>query len=579
MSDREMNRELEKRRLAYAKQVSQLRKQYAAEVAKQRAADEAAAEAKRREITRKRLEHERRKNLRSAQNAIRQKQIKEARDAEFAEELRITQLERDAKNARFARARQMVVDELEEVAHLWLTTPQEVDNAFTWEAEQLLWARPNSVLGEENPSLDTEFWCYETHTWHMDKTYPTPRELLLQNMLADAYEEANVDEDFWTPERVAEREALERKAKLRAMVRDTGRRMLLKKQKEILQDQFSNEDKTQIPNPIPVPSLSMLTNTNAMEKEGASVLLKDPTKFFEFESDQMKEGGANDDDVTAAYQGPTLGAPVALKDFAAYGPHESRPYPQPVGKILKPDTRSEKQKLREERQKRMWAAAQEALSDEDKLNAQVEMAVEKTFGGSIDIDYSNPPDYDSDDEAWQKGLNAEVDADIINTPRDKRYTEENIAWVRQELEKNINEEKKLLRFELANAMHDSVSKKEGIKLERQLKLAGKESEGKEDVEEVEDKGDSELRSLGVDVDQLNSVLESLSEEQMFSFLSMEELESDDLSQDEISSALKAVPGLTDEQIETIVKLEASLASNERIHAKYGKVEKPDDPNL
>jgi hypothetical protein len=574
LSDREINRELEKRRQDYAKQVSQLRKQYAAEVAKQRATDEAAAEAKRREITRKRLEHERRKNLRSAQNAIRQKQIKEARDAEFAEELRITQLERDAKNARFARARQMVVDELEEVAHLWLTTPQEVENAFTWKSEQLLWARPNSVLGEENPSLDTEFWRYETHTWHMDKTYPTPRELLLQDMLADAYEEANVEEDFWTSERVAEREALERKAKLRAMVRDTGRRMLLNKQKEILQDQFSNEDKTQIPNPIPVPSLSMLTNTNAMEEEGASVLLKDPTKFFEFESDQTKEGSGNDDDDAASYQGPTLGAPVALKDFAAYGPHEPRPYPQPVGKKLKPDTRSEKQKLREERQKRMWAAAQEELSDEDKLNAQVEMAVEKTFGGSIDIDYSNPPDYDSDDEAWQKGLNSEVDADIISTPRDKRFTEEDIAWVMQELEKNINEEKKLLRFELANAMHDSVSKKEGEKLERELKLAGKESGGKEDVEVVQGKGDSELRSLGVNVDQLNSVLESLTEEQMFSFLSMEELESNDLSQDEISNALKTVPGLTDEQIEKIVQLEASLANNEKIRAKYGEVETP-----
>jgi hypothetical protein len=573
LSDREINRQLGKRRQAYAEQVSKLRKQYAAEVARQRATDDAAAEAKRREITRKRLEHERRKNLRSAQNAIRQKQIKEARDAEFAEELRITQLERDAKNARFARARQKVVDELEEVAHLWLTTPQEVENAFTWEAEQLLWARPNSVLGEENPSLDTEYWRYETHTWHMDKTYPTPRELLLQDMLEDAYEEANVDENFWTPERVAEREALERKAKLRAMVRDTGRRMLLKKQKEILQDQFSNEDKTQIPNPMPVPSLSMLTNTNAMEQEGAGVLLKDPTKFFEFESDQTKEGGGNDDDDTASYQGPTLGAPVALKDLAAYGPHEPRPYPQPVGKMLKPDTRSEKQKLREERQKRMWAAAQEEMSDEEKLNAQVEMAAEKTFGGST-IDYSDPPDYDSDDEEWQKGLNSEVDADMVNTPRDKRLTEEDIAWVRQELEKNVIVEKKLLRFELANAMHDSGAKKEGEKLERELKLAGKESEGTEDVEEEGDKGDSELRSLGVDVDQLNSVLESLSEEQMFSFLSMEDLESDDLSQDEISSALKTVPGLTDEQIEKIVQLEASLASNEKIRAKYGKDEQP-----
>jgi hypothetical protein len=387
-------------------------------------------------------------------------------------------------------------------------------------------------------------------------------------MLEDAYEDANVHKDFWTPERVAEREALERRAKLRAMVRDTGRQMLLKKQKEILQDKFSNEDKTQIPNPMPVPSLSFLTNKKAMEEEGASILLKDPTKFFEFESDHTKEGGDKDDDDTT-YQGPTLGAPVALKDFAAYAPYEPRPYPQPVGRMPKPDTRSEKQKLREERERRMWAAAQEALSDEDKLISEVEMAAEKKFGGS-EIDYSNPPDYDSDDEEWLKGLNPDVDADIINIPRDRRYTAEDLAWVRQELEKSIEAEKKLLRFELANTMHDRRSKKESEALERQLKLAGQESEGKEEVDEDGDKEESELRSLGVDVDQLNSVLDSLSEEQMFSFLTMEELETKDLSQDEISTALKAVPGLTDDQIQKIVQLEVSLASNERIRSKYGK---------
>jgi hypothetical protein len=235
----------------------------------------------------------------------------------------------------------------------------------------------------------------------------------------------------------------------------------------------------------------------------------------------------------------------------------------------KPDTRSEKQKLREERERRMWAAAQEALSDEDKLISEVEMAAEKKFGGS-EIDYSNPPDYDSDDEEWLKGLNPDVDADIINIPRDRRYTAEDLAWVRQELEKSIEAEKKLLRFELANTMHDRRSKKESEALERQLKLAGQESEGKEEVDEDGDKEESELRSLGVDVDQLNSVLDSLSEEQMFSFLTMEELETKDLSQDEISTALKAVPGLTDDQIQKIVQLEVSLASNERIRSKYGK---------
>lgn len=557
-------RELESRRNSYAKQVSVLRKQYADEVARQLATEQAAAEAEKRETTRRHLEHARRKNMKSAKNALRQQQLKEKRDAEFAEEIRIKRQERDAKHARFAKARQMIVNELEQVAHLWLTTPQEVEDAFTWEAEQLLWARPNSVIGEENPSLDTAYWSYETHTWHMDKTYPIPRELLLKELLEEAYEEANVDAGFWTPERVAEREALERKARLRAMVRDTGRRILLKKQRELLQDRFSNTDKTQIPNPMPVPSLRVLANTEAQEEEGAKILLKDPTMFFEFDSSEPSDSNDEDDsdgDITT-YRGPTLGAPVALKDPTAYGPHENRPYPQPVGKLLKPDTRSERQKKRDERQQRMWEAAQEKLSDEEQLVSQVEAAAEKKFGGAT-IDYNNPPDYDSDDEEWLKGLDSEIDSNIINTPRDKRYKEEDILWVKAELEKKSGEEKKLLRSGLANVMHEPRSKKESEVIKRDLTSEPEEFQREEDE-------DAELRSLGVDVDQVNSVLESLSQEQVLSLLSMDDMDTDSLSQDEITEALMSVPGLTEEQVQKIVHLEKSLAGNPKVRAAFGK---------
>ena len=470
MTNRQIAKDLEARRVAYAKQVSKLRKQYADEVTRQRAADQAAAEAQQRETTRRKLENARKKNEKSAQNALRQQQMKAQRDAEFAEELRITQLERDATNERFRKARQMVVDELEEVAHLWLTTPEEVENAFTLETEQLLWARPNSVLGEPDPTLDTEYWRYESHTWHMDKTYPTPRELLLQELLENAYEEANIDESFWTPERLQEREAIERKAKLRAMVLDTGRRILLKKQQELLQDEFSNQDRTQVPKPIPVPSLSVLANNKAMENEGAAALLKDPTKFFVFDAEQ--EHGENleaDIDSPSTYQGPTLGAPIGLRNESAFSSHEPRAYPQPVGKMLKPDTRSERQKRRAEREERMWAAAQEATG-EDSLQSEVEAMVEKKFGGS-DVDYSNPPDYDSDDEEWEKGLDPEVDKEILATPRDKRYKEEDVAWVKSELEKKSKQEKELLRSELANAAHEHKSRKESQALERELHLS------------------------------------------------------------------------------------------------------------
>lgn len=565
MTKREIAKDLEARRGAYAKQVLILRKKYAKEVNLQRAADRAAAEAEQRETTRRKLENARKRNAKSAQNALRQQQMMAKRHAEFAEELRITQLERDATNERFRKARQMVVDELEEVAHLWLTTPEEVEKAFTLETEQLLWARPNSVLGEPDPTFDTEYWRYESHTWHMEKTYPTPRELLLQELLENTYEEANIDENFWTPERLQEREAIERKAKLRAMVLDTGRRILLKKQQELLQDEFSNQDRTQVPKPIPVPSLSVLANNKAMESEGAAALLKDPTKFFVFDSEQKHgENLEADIDSPSSYQGPTLGAPIGLRNESAFSPHESRAYPQPVGKMLKPDTRSERQKKRAEREERMWAAAQES-SGEESLQSEVEAMVEKKFGG-IDVDYSNPPDYDSDDEEWEKGLDPEVDKEVLATPRDRRYKEEDVAWVKSELEKKSKQEKELLRTELANAAHEQKSRKESEALERELHL----KDAEDAVEKVDE--DEDLRSLGVDVDQINSILESLSEEQMVFLLSSEELGSDNLSSDEISEALKAVPGLSEEQIEQIVQLEASLASNEKVRNVYGRDE-------
>jgi hypothetical protein len=309
----------------------------------------------------------------------------------------------------------------------------------------------------------------------------------------------------------------------------------------------------------------VLANNKAMESEGAAALLKDPTKFFVFDSEQKHgENLEADIDSPSSYQGPTLGAPIGLRNESAFSPHESRAYPQPVGKMLKPDTRSERQKKRAEREERMWAAAQES-SGEESLQSEVEAMVEKKFGG-IDVDYSNPPDYDSDDEEWEKGLDPEVDKEVLATPRDRRYKEEDVAWVKSELEKKSKQEKELLRTELANAAHEQKSRKESEALERELHL----KDAEDAVEKVDE--DEDLRSLGVDVDQINSILESLSEEQMVFLLSSEELGSDNLSSDEISEALKAVPGLSEEQIEQIVQLEASLASNEKVRNVYGRDE-------
>ena len=110
---------------------------------------------------------------------------------------------REAEKERFRRARQMVIDELEEEAPLWLISPEEVEAAFTHEAGQLLWARPGGVIGAPNPGLDAHFWQYEVHSQDFRQTYPSKRELLLEELEEEAYRKANIDPKIWTKRRAS----------------------------------------------------------------------------------------------------------------------------------------------------------------------------------------------------------------------------------------------------------------------------------------------------------------------------------------------------------------------------------------
>ena len=267
------------RRAAYNRQVSRLRKAYADEIAAERAAGLAEREALQKEATRKALERQRLKNIRSAQNAIKQEEYRQRRKQEFNEHLEREQAKREEKHRLYTAARQLVIDELEKEAPVWLTTPEEVEAAFTSEAEQMLWARPGGVLGAPNPSLDSHFWQNETHTWHMRKTYKTKREVLLEEVREMAYDDANIDKSFWTPERIEKHENMEQRARLRAEVQLAGRRELLRRQAQMLEDDFA-AGKGELPKPAPAPNLKMLANERALEREGSRILMEDPTKFF-----------------------------------------------------------------------------------------------------------------------------------------------------------------------------------------------------------------------------------------------------------------------------------------------------------
>jgi hypothetical protein len=523
-------RDFNSRRADYKRQVSLLRREYADEVAQQRAADKAEQEALARELTRRRLERQRLKNIRSAENAMRQKALREQRGREFDEHLQLMQIQRDAKNERFAMARQLVIDELEEEAPLWMTTHAEVDAAFTPEEEQLLWTRPGGVFGAPNPSMDTEFWQYETHTWHMDRTYKSQREILLEELEEMAYDEANIDSSFWTPERVEERRRLEEKARLRAMVHSAGRTELLKKQNQMLEEEFAIEE-GDVPKQAPAPSHKMLSNDVALEREGSRLLMEDPTKFFVFDKslgDEAVHGSERrGPEASEAYEGPTLGAPVALRDPLREGSHQNKVFPYAVGKIPKPDMRTEREKKQQEREERMWAAAQLEKASE---NIDIELAAEQQTAEDLEppLNYDEH-EWDSDEEEWNKGLDPQEDAKILNTPRERRYKEDDIAWVVETLEGKIKH--------LEQQFSQDV---EGLK-----QAAKSEIRASEDEREEAEEGS------------LEAALFALTDKELYALTDLDERYTEDMSPEEFAAAAEGIPGLTEDQVKSVVSRERS----------------------
>jgi hypothetical protein len=534
------------RRAVYKKAVSQLRKQYADEVAQQRLADEKSEAERKAKETRDRLERQRIKNIRSVKNAMRHEEARLKRAKEFQEELRSAQIDREARAERFEKARRLVLQELEEESVHWLSTPEEVDAAFNGvENEQKLWSRPGGFIGAPLPSEDAEFWRYESHTWDMSKTYQSPREKMMEELEDIAYHESNLDPEYWTDERILLQNEMEQKAKLRALVREEGRKALLLKQREILQDIHTQKNAVgsdglpAVPSPMPAPSLKVLANFKAMENEGVKILEEDPSKFFIFEGDS------------------TDGKPIGLRDPVRDASPTGTPFPELLGRPPRPDTRTEKEKKRQEREEKMWAAAQAEAS------SAVEFAAEDEFiSGGDPVDYDKLGNYgDEDDLAWEEGLDRRRDAELLSLPRHQRFNDEDLEWMIQHLEKRISSLTEILKLEQA----------------QESGTLGKSAKNKEDdmgtttvkATEVDDQGNEHtsyhVLPNNIDIDELmsmqdTSVLDTLNEDQISAIAAIDD-DGSSMSAEQIRDALSKVPGLTEEQIESLVELELSLVEN------------------
>ena len=525
------------RRATYNKAVGQLRKQYADEVAKQRLTDEKAQAEKKAEETRKRLERQRSKNLRSVQNAMRHEEVRKKRAEEFVEEVEISQVKREARLERFDKARRLVVQELEEESVHWLSTPEEVDAALAGDDNiQKLWSRSGGFVGAPLPAEDADFWRYESHTWDMSRTYRSGREKLMEEIEELAYYDSNLDPKFWDDDKVQFQNELEQKAKLRALVREEGRKSLLLKQRQMMQDIYSEKNSVgtdgmpPIPSPMPAPSLNVLADYEAMEEEGAKILEKDPSKFFIFD--------ANDE------TGQSKGKPVRLRDPVRDSSESGTPYPELIGRLPKADTRTEREKKRQEREERMWAAAQQEAA------SGVDFAADDELVPTNDpVDYDKLGNFgDEEDQAWEEGLDPQGDSDLFDTPRDQRFNDDDVEWMIKSIEKKIASLEEIMRLEKSNEKplpeKDEIENALGSKTVKATK--------------VDERGREYSSYEVIDNTQAMSVLQTLSAEQIQAIEALGSEESN--TAEEVKSALSKVPGLSDDQVQSLVELEMSLKS-------------------
>jgi hypothetical protein len=168
----------------------------------------------------------------------------------------------------------------------------------------------------------------------------------------------------------------------------------------------------------------------------------------------------------------------------------------------------------------------------------------------------------AEDLAWAQGLDPVRDADIINTPRDRRYDEEDVEWVLQKLNQRIDYLEDQVKQEAAQAKQEQMAR-----AETSGAIAGATPSATTAMENAQ--FEAKLKGAGVDVPDMEQLLMSFSPQQI---QALEQLSDDDdgddtaepKSTEEIAAAFRTVPGLSEEQIQDLVALELSLSSNDKV---------------
>lgn len=571
----------------YRQQVSALRKKYAAEISVQRAEESAKKALDRAAVVSQRKERQRLKNLQSIENAKVDIATKAARAVEFQKELTETQVRREARNERYKKARMLAVAELEEESVHWMVNREEVDAQLSGlENIQKLWATP-CLIGVAPE--DATFWRYQSHTMPRQKSFMSPREHILEQLEQKLDFDSNLNEEVWTPERQEKTIRLLEKVKLRALVQNAGKAILLQKQNEYMKEKYladapqvtsqkkQSRDIIQPKKKIPPPSMQVLVDYEAQEREGVKLLMSDPEKFFVFEEGtttattlnsidsvnaddgtSMEFNGNYGDDshnalitpvynddnfknITAVNEGKKQnksaprGRPISLlHEFGNGNAHMA--YPLILGRDLQADKRTDREKKRAEK--------------EDERLARIR-AAEETDEDGLDFEHDSG---DLAEEAEERDGNDWVEEMLMNrgleegvtretleaTPMHERLFDEDVEWIMGKLQQKVDRaNEKLMREE-----------KEKIAL------------GAEPL--TDDERDLTKRAT--------AVLEKLTEAQMTRLEALD-MTSDKKSDADMMKGIEDCLGkgvLTENDIRTIIEIERKLQEDEALRKKIVK---------
>ena len=397
---------------------------------------------------------------------------------------------------------------------------------------------------------------------------------MLEELEEISFQQANISPEYWTNERVLQHEKREERARLRAIVREEGRRALLEKQREMMRDLYQTGTREEVkkgklpPSTMPAPKLDYLADYEAQEREGVEILKRDARKFFIFENDLPANSGVGghnsvetisdleeQDDVlgdgTAQAISGSMGRPIALRN--PFFSDRPTPFPIQVARDLPKDSRTEKEKKRDERQERMRAAAEEAA-----LAAKSGTAYEIAMAAEEDLeDGSEPVDYDAAEEAAEKGLweghmdewNS-MDRKVFNmTPPYKRLTNDEIDWLLDQLKSKVAK------------MQERIDLDEKFRRD-ELKSAG---DGKsKPIESIEDIDSNVMEDLGYDMEMLQAMVKELTLEQSSALEDIDFSGRTDITFEEMEAEVRKVDGLTDSQVKMLVEMEMSLLKNEAL---------------